>query len=148
MMERLVIRVDANTRIGMGHLMRCLALAQAWQDAGGQVTVVTACPNEELQQRLREEGLDLRLLTHPYPDTADWDYTRDILTAHPDAWLVLDGYHFDEVYQQRVKDAGYRLLVIDDMVQLKHNYADIILCLLYTSPSPRDATLSRMPSSA
>ena len=23
-----------------------------------------------------------------------------------------------------------------------------ILCLLYTSPSPRDATLSRMPSSA
>ena len=26
--------------------------------------------------------------------------------------------------------------------------ADAIICLLYTSPSPRDATLSRMPSSA
>ena len=26
--------------------------------------------------------------------------------------------------------------------------ADIRACLLYTSPSPRDATLSRMPSSA
>ena len=25
---------------------------------------------------------------------------------------------------------------------------DMLLCLLYTSPSPRDATLSRMPSSA
>ena len=25
---------------------------------------------------------------------------------------------------------------------------DILACLLYTSPSPRDATLSRMPSSA
>ena len=25
---------------------------------------------------------------------------------------------------------------------------DIMACLLYTSPSPRDATLSRMPSSA
>ena len=24
----------------------------------------------------------------------------------------------------------------------------LIVCLLYTSPSPRDATLSRMPSSA
>ena len=24
----------------------------------------------------------------------------------------------------------------------------VVLCLLYTSPSPRDATLSRMPSSA
>ena len=29
----------------------------------------------------------------------------------------------------------------------KLNRADVI-CLLYTSPSPRDATLSRMPSSA
>ena len=26
--------------------------------------------------------------------------------------------------------------------------AEIYVCLLYTSPSPRDATLSRMPSSA
>ena len=25
---------------------------------------------------------------------------------------------------------------------------DVLYCLLYTSPSPRDATLSRMPSSA
>ena len=28
------------------------------------------------------------------------------------------------------------------------NYGDSKSCLLYTSPSPRDATLSRMPSSA
>ena len=26
--------------------------------------------------------------------------------------------------------------------------SEVIACLLYTSPSPRDATLSRMPSSA
>ena len=29
-----------------------------------------------------------------------------------------------------------------------HLPADVYTCLLYTSPSPRDATLSRMPSSA
>ena len=29
-----------------------------------------------------------------------------------------------------------------------HEGAVAIICLLYTSPSPRDATLSRMPSSA
>ena len=28
------------------------------------------------------------------------------------------------------------------------NFGEIHACLLYTSPSPRDATLSRMPSSA
>ena len=30
----------------------------------------------------------------------------------------------------------------------KEDGADVYSCLLYTSPSPRDATLSRMPSSA
>ena len=33
--------------------------------------------------------------------------------------------------------------------QIKSHDADLcVICLLYTSPSPRDATLSRMPSSA
>ena len=32
--------------------------------------------------------------------------------------------------------------------KIPENDAQIISCLLYTSPSPRDATLSRMPSSA
>ena len=32
--------------------------------------------------------------------------------------------------------------------QLSELYTEATTCLLYTSPSPRDATLSRMPSSA
>ena len=35
---------------------------------------------------------------------------------------------------------------LDDPVIVQ--YGRFICCLLYTSPSPRDATLSRMPSSA
>ena len=31
---------------------------------------------------------------------------------------------------------------------LEDKLTNITICLLYTSPSPRDATLSRMPSSA
>ena len=40
----------------------------------------------------------------------------------------------------QVEDASeYRLLADENRINI---------CLLYTSPSPRDATLSRMPSSA
>ena len=35
-----------------------------------------------------------------------------------------------------------------DTVNSIVGYSGRIICLLYTSPSPRDATLSRMPSSA
>ena len=37
------------------------------------------------------------------------------------------------------------ILLPDDYVAPTEDY---VTCLLYTSPSPRDATLSRMPSSA
>lgn len=126
-MESLIIRADAGTRMGSGHLMRCLALGQAWQAAGGEVVFITACCNDGLLGRLRQEGFSLHTLAAPHPDPADWKYTKGILVTYPDAWLVLDGYHFDEVYQQRVKEAGHRLLVIDDMAQLKHYCADIVL---------------------
>ncbi len=126
-MESLLIRADASTQMGTGHLMRCLALGQAWKDAGGEVIFITTCQNGGLLQRLRQEGFSLHTLAAPYPDHADWDYTKEILTTHPTAWLVLDGYHFDEVYQQQAKQTGHKLLLIDDMAHLKHYYADIVL---------------------
>ena len=125
--ERLILRADASTQIGSGHLMRCLALAQAWKDAGGEVTFITACQGEGLLERLRDAEFDIKLLSSAYPDIADWNSTRDILSGHPGARVVLDGYHFDEVYQHQVIQAGHPLLVIDDNAHLKHYYADIVL---------------------
>jgi len=123
----LLIRADANTRIGTGHLMRCLALAQAWKDSGGEVAFITTCESAGLLQRLSDEGFEASQLDSPYPDPADWEVTSQVLAAHPNAWVVLDGYHFDEAYQKQVKGAGHRLLVIDDMAHLEHYYADIVL---------------------
>ena len=42
--------------------------------------------------------------------------------------------------------ASHRLMLRAGLV--RQTSAGIYSCLLYTSPSPRDATLSRMPSSA
>ena len=41
-------------------------------------------------------------------------------------------------------------IIIEQMEPVRYNYDNTTryICLLYTSPSPRDATLSRMPSSA
>ena len=44
---------------------------------------------------------------------------------------------------------GYRVEEIEDKLMQKIRYMDkLVDCLLYTSPSPRDGLLSRMPSSA
>jgi len=131
--ERLLIRADSTTRIGTGHIMRCLALAQSWQDHGGKVTFLSHCESEALHQRILKEGFEFIPIEKPHPDTNDLGFTLDILstiTYQPSAtslWLVLDGYHFTPDYQKAIRENGYRLLVIDDMAHLDHYHADILL---------------------
>ena len=47
-----------------------------------------------------------------------------------------------------VLDRGMAVLFTEHSMDVVFAYADRIICLLYTSPSPRDRTRSRMPSSA
>lgn len=126
-MKNLIFRVDASPNIGTGHLMRCLALGQAWKGAGGKVILITSCQNESLLQRLRAEDFGIHLISNQYPDPSDWNHTKNIINNYSNTWVVLDGYHFNENYQKWIKDSGNNLLLIDDMAHLKHYYADIIL---------------------
>ena len=123
----LLIRADANVKIGAGHVMRCLALAQAWKAHGGQAIFITACESDTLRRRLLDEGFQVVMLERSHPNPADWERTSQVLAKHPGAWVVLDGYHFDSAYQRRIKEVGHPLLVIDDMAHLDHYYADIVL---------------------
>ena len=50
--------------------------------------------------------------------------------------------------EKRTRDLEEKELGIHATNWLKEKLDGAISCLLYTSPSPRDATLSRMPSSA
>ena len=56
----------------------------------------------------------------------------------------------DQAQMRRMTDLGkYPLLrLISQGVTLPDISRELHICLLYTSPSPRDATLARMPSSA
>jgi UDP-2,4-diacetamido-2,4,6-trideoxy-beta-L-altropyranose hydrolase len=131
--KNLAIRVDAYTGIGTGHVMRCIALAQAWQDRGGDVTFLSYCDSEGLHQRIIDEGFVFIPIEKPHPYPSDLTQTLNILKRHapcsmPNAfWFVVDGYHFTPDYQKVIRKNGYRLLVIDDMAHLDHYHADILL---------------------
>ena len=47
-----------------------------------------------------------------------------------------------------LKSTENKILSLNDIKGENGTLIMFICCLLYTSPSPRDATLSRMPSSA
>jgi UDP-2,4-diacetamido-2,4,6-trideoxy-beta-L-altropyranose hydrolase len=120
---KVALRADAYAEIGTGHLMRCIVLGQGIMERGGEVVFITYCSSAGLVSRLKNEGFSLHLLNVPRSLTESLGL---IEKERPD-WVVLDGYHFDSGYQKAMKDAGYKLLVIDDYVRLDYYYADIIL---------------------
>jgi UDP-2,4-diacetamido-2,4,6-trideoxy-beta-L-altropyranose hydrolase len=124
----LVFRVDASTQMGTGHVMRCLALAQAWNTTGG---VCHFCTNEQfpvaLADRLETESIVRVELKSAPGSLADAIETIMHCQEYDAKWLVLDGYHFDAAYQREVKSSNLTLLVLDDYGHTDHYYADLVL---------------------
>ena len=113
--------------MGSGHVMRCLALAQAWGGRGGPVWFLSRCNNATLQQRIQAAGAEFLSLSPDASVPLDIQSTLTLLAELKAAYVVLDGYDFDSDYQRAVRAGGCRLLVIDDTVRLTHYDADILL---------------------
>jgi UDP-2,4-diacetamido-2,4,6-trideoxy-beta-L-altropyranose hydrolase len=124
----LLIRTDATPHIGTGHVMRCLALAQAWQTAGGGVVFAMATAPEGLRARLAEEGFDYIMLGTTEPGSID-DATRTMHISRQQRaqYIVIDGYHFGSGFQQALKEAHFTLLYVDDYEQADYYAADLLL---------------------
>ena len=73
----------------------------------------------------------------------------------PQVLVVEDEDALATLLQYNLEKEGYAVAVARDgeeaLIQAEETTPDLVLCdccLLYTSPSPRDRTRSRMPSSA
>ena len=124
--QPMIIRADASTQIGIGHLMRCLALAKAWQDSGGMIVFVIAMGVPRIEARLQSEGMEVVHLSVQPGSNDDAIQTADLARRRKASWVVVDGYHFGADYQRIIKDSGLYLLAIDSGYS-RHYYARIVL---------------------
>ena len=131
----IIFRADASPQIGTGHVMRCAALATAAIDKGRHVRFVGCIESDELLSRLKDMGIEVTPLERSHPDPSDIETTLRLLDGNAEGnisssqpgWLVVDGYHFDTDYHQTVRNAGYKLLVVDDYNHLGRYDCDVLL---------------------
>lgn len=124
---RLLIRADASPEMGAGHVMRCIALAQAWKKSKGEVTFVAADMLAFALERIRNEGFEVELLTARPASREDAFSTKAIAEKHQAGWLVIDGYHFGFDYLQAIRSRGNKILLIDDEGGRDVSVADVVL---------------------
>ncbi len=134
-MRELFIRADATSEIGTGHVMRTIALAQAWIDEGGSVTFIGYYGNSAIENRIEQEGCNVSKFDGFLTGSKDLERTLKTLKdltgdneedRFNESWILLDGYHFSEDYQVKLKEKYY-LLIIDDYNHLKKYTGDLLL---------------------
>ena len=127
MPETLIIRADASVAIGTGHVMRCLALAQAWEDAGGRCIFVMAESTPAIGERISAEGFEILTIDSEVGTGTDAQSVKKLARDADAAWVVVDGYRFGAEYQDLIKDGDLNLLFIDDNGHARHYAADLVL---------------------
>ena len=141
---RVAFRVDASTEIGSGHVMRCLALADALAQSGARCHFIMRQQPGNMEQLVRGRGHDVTML----PESAllggssvtegahaawlgtDWATdacgTLDVLSGDTADWLVVDHYALDRRWEERVSGCARRLMVVDDLADRPH-VCDLLL---------------------
>jgi UDP-2,4-diacetamido-2,4,6-trideoxy-beta-L-altropyranose hydrolase len=140
-----LIRTDASTNIGTGHVMRCLTLAKALAKKGAEVIFICREREGHLCNLIEGQGFVVHRLSPPdkefeadaTPAHAAWlgttwqedaDQTSAIikdLENRPE-WLVVDHYALDIRWEQMLRPSVGRIFVIDDLADRTHD-CDLLL---------------------
>jgi UDP-2,4-diacetamido-2,4,6-trideoxy-beta-L-altropyranose hydrolase/UDP-4-amino-4,6-dideoxy-N-acetyl-beta-L-altrosamine N-acetyltransferase len=139
---KVIFRVDSSLKMGAGHVMRCLTLAQVLKENGANVEFICRKHKGSLIDKIRSSGFNIYKLgmleelevanklahSHWLGATQQQDASAcvDILKPNQTDWLIVDHYALDEDWQNRLKPYCEKLMVIDDLADRKHQ-CDILL---------------------
>lgn len=139
--RQVAFRVDASAQTGLGHVMRCLALADGLKDAGVGSRFVSRFLPEHVRGLLQSSGHGIDMLVasaEPAGDdlahaawlgtsqAADARETAGVLSSTRCEWIVVDHYALDARWESAVRRTVPRVMAIDDLADRPHD-CDLLL---------------------
>lgn len=150
--QLVIFRADASTRIGTGHVTRCLTLAKTLSLHGAEIVFVCRPADGDLIDQIKASGLEV--LSVPCDDTrygnestefdllgGDWQTDAQqclsMLSAYRQAdWLIVDHYSLDARWERMVRPVAKRIMVVDDLANRPHD-CDYLLDQTYGEDGSR-----------
>jgi UDP-2,4-diacetamido-2,4,6-trideoxy-beta-L-altropyranose hydrolase len=123
----LLLRSDANSRIGTGHTMRQYALGQGWIDRGGRVALAECMYVPAVDDRLRRDGIDIVHLTADPGGQEDAEAVAALARKLGATWVAIDGYWFTSAYRTAARARGTHMLCVDDEGLAEPYLDDVVL---------------------
>lgn len=103
------IRADANPNIGMGHIMRCLSIADVIRGSGNDVTFIMA--DDEVKQFVKNREYKVVVLNSDYKNMEDELPMWESISAD---LIIVDSYFVTGKYLSTLKKKA-KLVYIDDL---------------------------------
>jgi len=120
MKSKVYIRADGNTDIGLGHVIRSLALANMIKDDFDCI-FVTRFLTDYIENEARKACLNIIKLTESE------DHYNEFLSILTGNEIVsLDNYFYEVDFQEKIKAKGCKLVCIDD-IHSYHFVADVVI---------------------
>jgi UDP-2,4-diacetamido-2,4,6-trideoxy-beta-L-altropyranose hydrolase len=118
-----VLRADASSSIGVGHVMRSLSLGEALLDEGFGVELVSCGLAPSLQSLATSCGIEVVELSCAPRSSEDAQF---ILTRNA-AIVVVDGYEFSRDFFAVLEASNTTFAVIDDNAETKAQSPDAVI---------------------
>lgn len=129
---RVAIRADASVEVGTGHVMRCLALADALRERGAEIVFVCRDLAGNLCDLIAARGFPVCRLSRTDGHDPDWRQDAEqsgasLLKLWPKTdWLIVDHYRLDGRWETLVRSFSERVMAIDDLADRPHD-CDLLL---------------------
>lgn len=121
--QRIFFRVDGNQNIGLGHVSRCLALAELLHD-DFEIVFAIYEPDAHILNDIKQVSNKVIILSLPTDVFGFNNELNSYLTGTE--IVVLDGYSFTAEYEYTVKNHSAAVITIDD-IPSRHFVADGII---------------------
>lgn len=126
---KVLIRVDANSKIGIGHVMRCAAIGKRLQEWGATVHFVCLVLPVNVAEWLIQNGFELTQMPIENEKSVRFDLIETIKVAllnGPFDLLIVDHYGLDARWESEMRGHTRSILVIDDLAN-RHHDCDFLL---------------------